>query len=74
MKKKLLNEVLYKHFKGQEYITIEKAMHTETLNKLILYYAKGSDLLYARPCSMFKETINIKGEEKLRFKPINKGE
>jgi len=66
----------YKHYKGKQYEVIGLAKHSETLDKLVIYKALynseefGSNDLWARPKSMFIETVNIKGKEVPRFRFI----
>ena len=45
---------IYKHFKGDYYIVVDIAIHSETKEKLVLYRSLYEDgLLYARPYDMF---------------------
>lgn len=66
----------YDHFEGKQYEVIGFARHSETLEELVIYKALydskkfGKDALWARPKSMFLETINIDGKEIPRFKFI----
>jgi hypothetical protein len=47
---------IYRHFKGDEYVVLGIAVHTETSEDLVLYQrADGSDeRVWARPIEMFK--------------------
>ena len=66
----------YVHYKGKQYEVIGFARHSETLEELVIYkalYASeefGNNALWARPKSMFLETVNIDGKEIPRFKCI----
>ena len=69
---------LYRHYKNSEmiYEVIGEAIHSETLEKLVLYksmyahgeYKKGT--IWARPKEMFLGTVNINGKEVNRFEYI----
>lgn len=59
---------LYQHYKGPFYQVIEVAQHSETEEPLVIYRALYGDKgLWARPLSMFAETIEIDGVTKPRF-------
>lgn len=66
----------YQHYKGSFYEVIGVARHSETLEELViyrgLYYSErfGNNPIWARPKSMFLETVNIDGKELPRFKFI----
>ena len=58
----------YRHYKGNEYELIGIANHSETLEKMVIYRALyGEGELWARPLSMWSETVEVNGEEKRRF-------
>lgn len=59
---------LYQHYKGPFYDVLEVAQHSETEEPLVIYRALYGDKgLWARPLSMFTETVDIAGETKPRF-------
>lgn len=66
----------YAHYKGKQYEVIGFAKHSETLEELVIYKALydseefGNNALWARPKSMFLETVNIEGKETPRFRSI----
>jgi len=66
----------YKHYKGTIVEVIGVALHSETLEKMVVYKhpdpTKGKDAntLWVRPLSMFLETVNIEGKMVPRFKFI----
>lgn len=66
----------YEHCKGKQYEVIGLVRHSETLEELVIYKALydseefGNNALWARPKSMFLETVNIDGKEVPRFKHI----
>ena len=58
----------YRHYKGNNYVVLGVASHSETLEKLVVYRADYGDRgLWARPLSMFLETVDVSGESKPRF-------
>ena len=53
-----LNRV-YKHFKGDLYIVLDIAIHSETKEKMIIYRGLYEDgKLYARPYDMFLSEVD----------------
>ena len=61
----------YQHYKGAYYQVIDLARHSETEEWLVIYRALYGDCgLWARPASMFTETVTIAGEELARFQYI----
>ena len=58
----------YKHFKGNEYELIDIAIHSETLEEMVVYrplYGEGK--LWVRPASMWNEEVIHNGEKVKRF-------
>lgn len=54
----LINRV-YRHFKGDYYIVVGFATHSETREKLVLYRSLyGNGELYARPYEMFAGKVD----------------
>jgi hypothetical protein len=69
---------LYEHYKGNPYEVTGIAIHTETMEKLVVYkslyesnYPYGST--WVRPLSMFVEKVEINGELIPRFKYVGSG-
>lgn len=64
---------VYKHYKGNKYVVVSIAVHTETLEELVIYRAiYGDGELWARPKKMFLDNIEKDGKIIPRFKLIKK--
>jgi hypothetical protein len=58
----------YRHYKGNEYIVLGVARHSETDEKLVVYRADyGERGLWVRPLTMFQETVEVNGQTLPRF-------
>ena len=58
---------IYRHYKGDLYITEDIVYHSETLEKMIIYRALyGDNRLWCRPYDMFLDEVNKNGQ-KYRF-------
>lgn len=58
----------YRHYKGNEYVVIDIATHSETEEEMVLYKALyGEEKLWVRPLSMWNEIVTVDGKEVLRF-------
>ena len=58
----------YRHYKGQDYIVIGVARHSETDEELVVYRPDyGDRRLWVRPLKMFIETVEVKGQNVPRF-------
>ena len=61
----------YKHFKGNEYLVIGIAKHSETLEPMVVYQALyGSKEMWVRPASMWNEIVNKEDYQGPRFQYI----
>lgn len=50
---------VYRHFKGDSYLVVDIAIHSETKEKMVIYRALyGEGLLYARPYDMFTSLVD----------------
>lgn len=62
---------IYRHYKGNFYIVEDIAVHSETLEKMMVYRALYEDnKLWVRPYNMFLEELN-KNNQKYRFELID---
>ena len=63
----------YRHFKGNEYMVLGIANHSETMEPMVVYQALyGEKGLWVRPASMWNEIIKKDGYEGPRFQFIDK--
>lgn len=58
----------YRHYKGNEYIVLGVARHSETEEELVVYRQDyGEKGLWVRPLGMFLETVDVDGQQVPRF-------
>ena len=62
---------LYRHFKGNLYIILDFATHTETGETLVIYKALEFDKIWARPLKIFESEVDREkypgAKQKYRF-------
>ena len=59
---------IYRHYKGNEYELIDIALHSETLEEMVVYRALyGERGLWVRPAAMWDEQIERDGQVMRRF-------
>ena len=64
----------YRHYKGNDYIVIGVALHSETDEELVVYRQDyGERGLWVRPKQMFLETVTVDSQEVARFQYIEPG-
>ena len=64
---------IYEHYKGHIYKVIGTAMHSETLEDLVIYVnTEDPGKLWARPKEMFLENVAVRGKSVPRFKLVKK--
>jgi len=69
--KSIKENSIYEHYKGFKYKIISVALHSETLEELIVYQALyGGFKMWVRPLTMFLEKVTIGGEIQPRFRFI----
>jgi hypothetical protein len=65
----------WQHYKGGRYTIITLANHTETKEPLVVYQSLSFGSTYARPLSIWCETVeNKRGGIEPRFKKIEENE
>jgi len=58
----------YRHYKGQDYIVLGVARHSETEEALVVYRQDyGDRSLWVRPRTMFEETVIVNDQTVRRF-------
>ena len=58
----------YRHFKGNEYLVLHIARHSETLESMVVYQALyGERGIWVRPASMWNEIVECDGVSVKRF-------
>lgn len=63
---------IYRHYKGNEYELTDIAIHSETLEKMVVYRALyGEQKLWVRPANMWEEEVEVDGKKVKRFEYIN---
>ncbi|MEK7136249.1 MAG: DUF1653 domain-containing protein [Patescibacteria group bacterium] len=68
--KKLEIGAIYEHYKGTKVRVLLEVQHSETLEPLTVYIHLEDGGLWARPTTMFLETITKNGREVERFRKI----
>lgn len=64
---------IYEHYKGNKYRILGVALHSETLEELVIYKALyGKKLTWVRPLKMFLENVEIDGKIAPRFRLLEK--
>ena len=68
-----MNEGRYRHYKGNEYIVLGIARHSETDEQLVVYRQDYDERgLWVRPLTMFTETVEVDGRRIPRFEYVGK--
>ena len=63
-----LENGIYKHYKGNLYEVLGVARHSETEESHVVYKTLYGDYsMWVRPLSLFTETVEVNGEQILRF-------
>lgn len=66
---------IYRHFKGNRYHVLGTATHSETGEVLVIYRALYGEFgTWARPLSMFTETVERDGFQQPRFEFVEAAE
>lgn len=65
----------YQHYKGNDYIVVGVARHSETEEELVVYRQDyGERGLWVRPKAMFLEMVELDGQQVPRFRFIGPAE
>lgn len=65
---KLVQRGVYQHYKGNLYRLLDVALHSETLEELVVYQALyGERVIWVRPLAMFFESVECNGKTVPRF-------
>ena len=71
----VLKPGLYQHYKGPKYKVLYVATHSESEEQLVIYQALYGEFgMWARPLSMFSETIEKDGQIIPRFAYLGEAE
>lgn len=69
---KTIQPGIYQHYKGNYYEALYIARHSETLEPMVVYKALyGDGGIWARPASMWNETVQHEGQTVPRFKKLS---
>lgn len=61
----------YRHYKGNDYLVLCVAAHSETQERMVVYKALyGDGGVWVRPLNMFFEDVEVNGETVPRFRYI----
>ena len=64
---------IYRHYKGNEYMVLDIATHSETLEAMVVYKAMyGDGGVWVRPASMWNETVVCGDKSVPRFEYTGK--
>lgn len=62
---------MYRHFKGNKYLILHIAKHSETLEDMVVYEPQYGDKgVWVRPLIMFTEEVLYEGKMVNRFEEI----
>lgn len=62
---------VYEHYKGNRYLVVGVAKHSETLEDMVVYRQRyGEEGLWVRPLAMFLEDVQVNGKTLKRFQYI----
>ena len=71
MENKIEKGAKYRHYKGNEYVVLCIATHSETEEEMVVYKALyGDEKVWVRPMSMWNEEVAIDGKCVRRFQRI----
>ena len=63
-----MTSATHRHYKGQLYRFLARALHSETQEPMVVYQAMyGEKLVWVRPQAMFDGTVEVDGKTIPRF-------
>ncbi len=65
---------IYQHYKGNKYLVLGIAKHSETLEEVVVYctlYENKESALWIRPLKIFLEEVIVDSKKMPRFKKID---
>lgn len=62
---------VYRHYKGDFYVILGIATHTETEEELVVYRSLRSDSIWVRPLAMFMGSVDKDGQTVQRFQFVS---
>ena len=62
---------IYKHYKGTKVKVIGEALHSETMEPMVIYIHLEDGVTWARPKEMFLENVIVNGFEMERFEKVD---
>jgi len=75
LQRSTIQKGIYQHYKGDRYEVVDVALHSETLEEMVVYRALYGDFgVWVRPLQMFLETVDISNELIPRFKYMSPDE
>lgn len=66
----IVENTLYKHFKGNTYKVLSVAKHTETCEDMVIYQCLKTGKVWARPLTMFSDNVDTPDYKGPRFTKI----
>jgi hypothetical protein len=69
--KKLEIGATYKHYKGTKAKVLCEALHSETLEPMVIYVHLEDGGIWARPKKMFLESTIVNSKKTERFQKVN---
>jgi len=71
MMKNLEIGAIYKHYKGTKVKVVGEAIHSETMEPMVIYIHLEDGVSWARPKEMFLENVIVNGVEVERFEKVD---
>lgn len=60
---------VYQSYKGNLYMIMGRAIHTETTEEMVIYKSDG-EVVFVRPLAMFMEEVEIDGKKVARYHKV----